>query len=171
MLPSSWWICMSLKRDSEITNFTLPKWVELFILFKWTVNNMPHIFLFVLKHIFLQKGLSSLRRRRARISGRIRGLACFVRCFTLSFCSHKTPWTWEKTNYSFRRRCPGVFLSLSRPPRVHYLCSTGLAVTWELSLVGPLRPRLLLWTWWPSLWWPVPWSKEQGWVHTQHPWP
>lgn len=54
--------------------------------------------------------------RRRRISGGVLGLACFVRCFTLSFCAHKTPWTCEKTNYSFRRRCPGAFLSLSRPP-------------------------------------------------------
>lgn len=36
-------------------------------------------------------------------------------------------------------------------PGVHYLCSTGLAVTWELSLLGPLRPGLLLCTGWPVL--------------------
>lgn len=33
-----------------------------------------------------------------------------------------------------------VFIS-QQAPRVHYLCSTGLAVTWELSLVGAPEAR------------------------------
>lgn len=48
-------------------------------------------------------------------------------------------------------------------PGVHYLCSTGLAVTWELSLLGPPRPGLLLCTGWPILFdglSPGAWSSE-----------
>lgn len=56
-----------------------------------------------------------LRSQRGWLSGIVCGLACCVRCLTLSFYSHKTPWTWGKTNYSFRRRCPGAFFSFSKP--------------------------------------------------------
>lgn len=127
MLHTSWWFCKSLKLDGAKSKFTLPKYwrVELSILFKSSLslmNSTTHIFLFVLKLIWLWAfALSSLQRQRGRISGRVRRLACFVRCFTLSFCSHKTPWTWEKTNYSFRHRCPSAFSSLSRPPG-HITC-------------------------------------------------
>lgn len=134
---------------------------------------MPHIFPFVLRLIW-EHALSSLHRQKVRICGQVCGLACFVRCFTLSFCSHKTPWTWEKTNYSFRRRCPGTFLSLSRPPGYITCVPQG-------------------WLWHGSCHWGGPWGPDccskqggllsliacppehgalnSGLVRTQHPWP
>lgn len=178
MLPTSWWICVSLKPDREITNFTLPKYcrVELFIFFKSSLslmNSMPYIFLFVAVAYLKNKHRAACEDREQGFPEEY-SLACFVRCFTLSFCSHKTPWTWEKTNYSFRRRCPGAFLSLSRPPGYITCVPQG-------------------WLWHGSCHWWGPWglgccskqggllsliacppeqeSLNLGQVCTQHPWP
>lgn len=161
MLPTGWWIWKSFKLDDSVTNFIHPRYsrVKFLILFKsllGLMGSMLDIFVYVLN--FETKLQAAWSVGKKGFPEGVCGLTCFVRCFTLSFGSHKTPWTWEKTNYSFKCRCPSVFLSLSGALREHYLCSTGLAVTWELS---PVRPRLLLWTGWPSFFdCPVPSSKE-----------
>lgn len=79
-------------------------------------------------------------------------LACCVRCFTLSFCSHKTPWTWEKTNYSFTHRCPCAFSSFRR--RLGYVTCVPQGWLWHESCRsrGPFGgPWLWRWTGWPAL--------------------
>lgn len=115
------------------------------------MNNMPHIFSYLCWSLFENMLWAACKDTERGFSRRVCGLACFVRCFTLSFHTHKTPWTWEKTNYSFRRRCPGAFLSLSRPPG--YITCVPQGWLWHGSCHwwGPLRPELLLCTGWPSL--------------------
>lgn len=151
--------------------------MELFILLKSSLilrNGTAHIL--ICAEVYLSWVLipSSLQRQSGRISGWARQLAYFVRCFTLSFCSHKTPWTWKKTNYSFRHRCPSRFSSLSRPqgyitcvPRgwlwhgtCHCWGPEGLGCCSEqgglLSLMAcPLEHGAL----------------NLEWIRTQHPWP
>lgn len=75
-------------------------------------------------------------------------LACCVRSFTLSFCSHKTPWTWEKTNYSFTHRSPSAFSSLRRPPGNITVFHRAGYDTGVVTLGGPW---LIFWTGWPAL--------------------
>lgn len=118
MLPTSWWICKSFKLDDSVTNFIHPRYsrVKFLILFKsllGLMGSMLDIFVYVLNFETMLQAAWSVGKKG--FPEGVCGLTCFVRCFTLSFGSHKTPWTWEKTNYNFKCRCPSAFLSLSRP--------------------------------------------------------
>lgn len=108
MLWTSWWICKSVKLDGAITNSILSEYCTVDCIYSYYWN--PHSI-----SACAEASWSFCPEHTQREHFRTR-LACCVRCFTLSLCSHKTPWTWEKTNYSFTHRCPSAFSSLRRPP-------------------------------------------------------
>lgn len=173
MLPTSWWICKSFKLDDSVTNFIHPSYsrVKFLILFKsllGLMGSMLDIFVYVLNFETMLQAAWSVGKKG--FPEGVCGLTCFVRCFTLSFGSHKTPWTWEKTNYSFKCRCPSAFFYLlgnvpSGSAMFHRAgCDMG-AVTCEAQAIALNRVAFFLW---------LPCAFEQralnfGLVWTQHP--
>lgn len=138
MLWTSWWICKSVKLDGAITNSILSEYCTVDCIYSYYWN--PHSI-----SACAEASWSFCPKHTRRKCFWTR-LACCVRCFTLSLCSHKTPLTWEKTNYSFTHRCPGAFSSLRRPPG--YITCVPQGWLWHGSchsqgpLGGPLAVTL-----------------------------